>query len=104
MNVLDEWSAAAAAALGVQGFDAADRQLVLELAKVVAHGVVRPGAPVSAYLLGVAVGRGADPRTAAATLTALARAWPPPEPAAPPDPAAPESTAPPEPTAPPGTA
>jgi hypothetical protein len=76
MNVLDEWGTAAAGALGLDGLDRTEQELVLELAKVVAHGVVRPGAPVSAYLLGVAVGRGADPQTGAATLTRLAQNWP----------------------------
>lgn len=38
-----------------------DEGLVLDLAKTVANNVERPAAPVSAYLLGVAVGRsGAD--------------------------------------------
>ena len=31
------------------------------MARDVAHQVLRPGAPVTAYLMGVAVGRGADP-------------------------------------------
>ena len=34
-----------------------------------------PGAPVSAYLMGVAVGRGADPSDVAARLSALALSW-----------------------------
>jgi len=34
-----------------------DEGLILDLAKVVATNVVRPAAPVSAFLLGVAVGR-----------------------------------------------
>jgi hypothetical protein len=42
-----------------------DRDLVLDLARDVAHGVARPGAPLTAYLLGLAVGRGADRRRAA---------------------------------------
>lgn len=33
--------------------------LVLDMTKDVAHGVTRPAAPVSAYLLGLAVGRAA---------------------------------------------
>jgi len=32
-------------------------KLVLDLARDVAHGVARPAAPLTAYLLGVAVGR-----------------------------------------------
>nr|MDT0663160.1 DUF6457 domain-containing protein [Micromonospora sp. DSM 115978] len=65
----------AAAELGLDPADV-DVSLVLDLARDVAHHVVRPGAPVTAYLLGVAVGRGADPAEAAARLAALAREWP----------------------------
>ncbi|GAA4453622.1 DUF6457 domain-containing protein [Phytohabitans houttuyneae] len=68
---LTEWTAAACAELGLDPDDA-NTKLVLDLARDVAHNVVRPGAPVSAYLLGLAVGRGADPAAAAARLTALA--------------------------------
>ena len=49
-----------------------DTTLVLDLAREVAHNTVRPAAPVSAYLLGLAVGRGGDPAELAARLTALA--------------------------------
>ncbi len=52
------------------------QDLVLDLARDVAHGVMRPAAPLTAYLLGMAVGRGADPAQAAATITALAESWP----------------------------
>lgn len=83
MATLDKWTAAAAGALRLDPAGAAEhRALVLDLAREVAHAVTRPAAPVSAYLLGLAVGRGADPATAAATLTRLAQEWP-----APPDPA-----------------
>jgi hypothetical protein len=78
ISILDDWTAAAAGALGLDPAGAAAHQmLVLDLAREVAHAVARPAAPVAAYLLGLAVGRGADPATAAATLTALAREWPP---------------------------
>ncbi len=50
-----------------------DTALVLDLAREVAHNTVRPAAPVSAYLLGLAVGRGGDPAELAARLTALAQ-------------------------------
>jgi hypothetical protein len=49
---------------------------VLDVARDVAHQVIRPGAPVSAYLMGVAVGRGADPSDVAARLSAVALSWP----------------------------
>lgn len=75
MSVLDDWVAAACTELGLAPGDARN-SLVLDLARDVAHGVVRPGAPVTAYLLGVAVGRGADPAAAAARLSDLALTWP----------------------------
>jgi hypothetical protein len=68
---LDEWATAACAELGIDPADA-NIKVVLDLARDVAHNVMRPGAPVTAYLLGLAVGRGADPADAAARLTALA--------------------------------
>ena len=74
MSVLDDWVAAAVAELGLASGDA-QTSVVLDLARDVAHGVVRPGAPVTAYLLGVAVGRGADPAAAAARLSDLAATW-----------------------------
>lgn len=74
---LDEWTAAACGALGLEPAEVGPRQrLVLDLARDAAHGVERPAAPVTTFLLGLAVGRGADPAQAAATLAALARSWP----------------------------
>ncbi|GAA2578410.1 hypothetical protein GCM10010435_63420 [Winogradskya consettensis] len=75
MNVLEEWIREASAELGLSPADV-EHHLVLDVARDVAHNVVRPGAPVTAYLLGLAVGRGADPAAAAARLSALATAWP----------------------------
>ena len=66
MSELDDWLATAADALGLD--DAVDVSLVLDLARDVAHGVARPAAPLTAYLLGIAVGRGADPAQAAEVL------------------------------------
>ncbi|MET8910292.1 DUF6457 domain-containing protein [Micromonospora sp. NPDC004551] len=75
MTVMDDWVTAACAELGL---DPAEVPVptVLDLAKDVAHQVLRPGAPVTAYLLGMAVGRGADPAAAAARLSSLAGTWP----------------------------
>ncbi|WP_017606219.1 DUF6457 domain-containing protein [Nocardiopsis alkaliphila] len=50
----------------------ADVDRVLDLARDAAHSVARPAAPLTTYLLGMAVGRGADPETAATALTRLA--------------------------------
>jgi hypothetical protein len=69
---LDEWLAEAASSLDLDP-GAVDKRLVLDLARDVAHAVERPAAPLTAYLLCVAVGRGADPVAAAQTVSALAR-------------------------------
>lgn len=68
---LHDFTDAACAELGVPRADV-DVTMVLDLAREVAHNTVRPGAPVGAYLLGLAVGRGGDPAELAARLTALA--------------------------------
>ncbi|WP_320068264.1 DUF6457 domain-containing protein [Micromonospora sp. RTGN7] len=75
MTVLDEWVTAACAELGLDPGQV-PVPVVLDLARDVAHQVLRPGAPVTAYLLGLAVGSGADPAVAAGRLSALAGAWP----------------------------
>ena len=55
MSTLDDWAEAACRELGLDPA-ALDAKLVLDLARDVAHGVARPAAPLTAYLLGVAVG------------------------------------------------
>ena len=56
-----------------------DEALVLDLARTAAHNVTRPAAPITTFLLGVAVGsRGADPEeleSLAARAQALAEGW-----------------------------
>ncbi len=56
-----------------------DEGLVLDLARVAAHNVERPAAPVTTYLLGFAAGqRGADPQVIealAARAQVLAEEW-----------------------------
>lgn len=76
MSTLDDWVEEAATALGITG--AVDVQVLLDLARDVAHSVARPAAPVTAYLLGLAVGAGADLEQSVALLTGMAREWPPP--------------------------
>lgn len=73
MSVMEDWMSAVCAALDL---DAPDQRIVLDLARDVAHSVARPAAPLTAYLVGVAVGRGADPKAAAAKITELATSWP----------------------------
>jgi hypothetical protein len=67
---LDEWTTSVCAELGLDP-TLVDRDMVLDLARDVAHGVARPAAPLTAYLLGLAVGRGLDPHTAATTILGL---------------------------------
>jgi hypothetical protein len=74
VNELDTWIAAACAELGLDA-EEVSAKAVLDVARDVAHQVLRPGAPVSAYLMGVAVGRGADPSDVAARLSSLALSW-----------------------------
>ena len=75
MSRLDEWTEALRAELGLDGADESQR-IVLDLARVVAHAVDRPAAPVTAYLLGVAVGRGQPLAGAAERVRRLAGEWP----------------------------
>jgi hypothetical protein len=74
MNLLDEWTSQAMDALGLDG-EMVARELVLDVAREVAHRVARPAAPLTTYLLGVAVGRGTSVPDAVARLTTLAREW-----------------------------
>ena len=48
---------------------------MLNLTRVVAHTVDRPAAPLTAYFLGLAVGRGEPLAETAAKLQELARGW-----------------------------
>ncbi len=76
MSALEEWIAAVCRELGLEGdFDLrGGLGAVLGLARDVAHGVDRPAAPVTAYLVGLAAGRSADPNTALDELAAKVRA------------------------------
>jgi len=92
---MDEWIEAVCRELGLRG-DAADGidasvdvdvdvdidvnvdidvDAILEVAKQAAHGVLRPAAPVSTYLMGLAVARGADVADVAARISRLAQGW-----------------------------
>lgn len=75
MTTLDQWTEAACAELGLPA-DEVRIRLVLDLARDVAHAVERPAAPLTAFLLGLAVGGGQPPETAARRLADLAARWP----------------------------
>jgi hypothetical protein len=74
MSTLDDWTDALCAELGLDPEDATQKT-VLNLARVAAHTVDRPAAPLTAYFLGVAVGRGQPLAQTAARIQQLARDW-----------------------------
>ncbi|WP_449066215.1 DUF6457 domain-containing protein [Planomonospora algeriensis] len=74
MNVLEEWTALVCKELGVDPAQV-DRDALLDLTKDVAHGVARPAAPLTAYVLGLAQGAGTAPPDAVERVTELARNW-----------------------------
>jgi hypothetical protein len=76
---LDDWLEAAGRELGLSPAEIPTKA-VLDVARDVAHGVLRPAAPVTAYLMGLAVGRGADPVEVADRLSELALSWSAPSP------------------------
>jgi hypothetical protein len=74
MSVLDRWTDALCAELGIEpGTD--HQKVVLNLARVVAHKVDRPAAPLTSYLLGLAVGRGEQLEETAERVQQLAHGW-----------------------------
>ncbi|GAA4911382.1 NTP transferase domain-containing protein [Streptomyces coeruleoprunus] len=77
-TVLDEWITAVKAELGIE-LDV-DTGLLLDLARDAAHGVARPAAPLTTFLVGYAAAKagGDDPAAVAeatAKAAALARRW-----------------------------
>lgn len=74
MDTLQDWADAVCEELGLDRDDAV-QQTVLNLARVAAHLVDRPAAPLTAYFLGLAVGRGMPLAETAARIQQLARGW-----------------------------
>ncbi len=76
LSELHRWLAAVAPELGIPTDDVPVGD-ILDLAKVVAHDVTRPGVPVTTFLAGLAIGRGLAP-DAIASLIERGRNWTPP--------------------------
>jgi molybdopterin-guanine dinucleotide biosynthesis protein A len=74
---MQEWVSAVRDALGIDV--PVDIDAVLDVARDAAHGVERPAAPVTTFLMGVAVAGGADARQVADTIAELAAGWTPPQ-------------------------
>ena len=81
MNTLEEWVGAVCRELDIAAAvdQSAMQTRVLDNSRDVAHDVARPAAPLTAYLLGLAAGRCADPEASADELAArvrlLAQRW-----------------------------
>ena len=70
---MDDWVTALTTALELPSD--VEVKTVLDIARDVAHNVERPAAPVSTYLLGVAIGGGMSPAVAVARVQQLALGW-----------------------------
>ncbi|MET0819780.1 MAG: DUF6457 domain-containing protein [Aeromicrobium sp.] len=81
-SALAGWASGLAADLGVE--QVLDVDAVLDLASDAAHGIMRPAAPLTTYLVGVAIGRaGGDPAQVAEVLERVRgaiEAWDAPDP------------------------
>lgn len=73
---MDDWIDAVRQELGLDS--SVDIDAILDVARVAAHNVARPAAPVTTFLLGAAVAGGADLADASRRIEALAAGWPPP--------------------------
>jgi hypothetical protein len=70
---MDEWIDAVRLELDLD--TTVDMNVILDLARVAAHNVARPAAPITTFLLGVAAARGDDVADVARRLEALASGW-----------------------------
>ena len=71
---MDDWIDSVMAELGLT--ERPDVASILDVARDAAHGVARPAAPVTTYLMGVAVAQGKDPVDIAQRIARLADGWP----------------------------
>jgi hypothetical protein len=69
-DVLGSWVGELCSALGIEPSEV-DRDLVLDLARDAAHGVARPAAPLTTFLVGYAAGRRGGGPEAIAEATAV---------------------------------
>lgn len=70
---VEEWVGIVSEALGVTA--PGDYGPILDVAKYAAHQVERPSAPITAYLVGLAVAGGADAKRSAEIIKALSDEW-----------------------------
>ncbi len=70
---LEDWARRLADALGIPDLDP-DIPLILDLARDAAHGVARPAAPLTTFLVGFAAGRSGGSALEIETLSGIASA------------------------------
>jgi len=71
---MEKWIDAVQKELGINVV--VDEKMILDLARDAAHGVERKAAPITTFLLGIAIAGGADPKEAAKGIAELAGRWP----------------------------
>jgi hypothetical protein len=71
--VLEEWIRQVNNALGIE--DDVDTKALLDVARVAAHKVERRAAPITTYLMGLAVAQGASIEDISKEVIKLARGW-----------------------------
>jgi len=70
---MQEWINAVKIELGIE--ESPDVNLILDVARDAAHSVRRPAAPLTTYLLGYAVARGANLQESVKKIEHLAEGW-----------------------------
>lgn len=70
---MEEWVRQVSKTLGIDGD--VDTKALLDVARVAAHKVERRAAPVTTYLMGMAIAQGRSMDDIAKDVIALARAW-----------------------------
>jgi hypothetical protein len=76
VSPLEEWTEVVCLEFGLDR-GSVDARVILDMARDVAHGVDRPAAPLTAYLLGLAVAQGHPLAASADRLSELASGWDP---------------------------
>jgi hypothetical protein len=74
MSALDRWAEVVCFEFGLPP-GSVDTRVILDMARDVAHGVDRPAAPLTAYLLGLAVAQGHPLQGSADRISELAAGW-----------------------------
>jgi hypothetical protein len=74
MSPLDRWTEVVCFEFSLSP-GSVDTRVILDMARDVAHGVDRPAAPLSAYLLGLAVAQGHPLEASAARISEIAAGW-----------------------------